>query len=350
MFSGVKKFIADHRSFFKSRLFAITVLSSVTAVMIFVVSAFVNVVYVRDNGDVNVIYTLNKDYASIVSHVDVDSSDKVEFTGFVGNVAELVVHRPITVTVIDAGVTSKHTALDTTVGGVLDEAGITVRDDDLINIPLNEAITSSITIEITRMDSDVRVEQIELSYETVYVEDPLRKKGTEVVNTNGVTGLQVKTYEQEVTNGVVTGETLISDVIETQPVNEVISVGTGTADSYSQLQPDDDIEFDENGLPVNYTSVMTNAVATAYSAWPGAGTASGRPSMIGHVAVNPDIIPYGTRLFITSVDGRLNYGYCIAAETGIALSQGIIDVDLYFGSYEESCAWGKRLVNIYILD
>ena len=68
------------------------------------------------------------------------------------------------------------------------------------------------------------------------------------------------------------------------------------------------------------------------------------------VAVNPKVIPYGTRLYITSPDNRYVYGYAIAADTGTALTQGIVDVDLFFDSYQGSCQWGKKMVNIYILD
>ena len=95
---------------------------------------------------------------------------------------------------------------------------------------------------------------------------------------------------------------------------------------------------------------MKNAVATAYSAGPGAWTASGRDAIPGHVAVDPDVIPYGTKLYIRTSDGSFLYGYAVAADTGVALNQGIIDVDLFFSTYEESCQFGKQLVDIYILE
>ncbi len=62
------------------------------------------------------------------------------------------------------------------------------------------------------------------------------------------------------------------------------------------------------------------------------------------------MIPYGTHLYITSADGKHVYGYAIAADTGTALRDGIIDVDLFFNTYEGSCRWGKKKVNIYVLD
>lgn len=38
--------------------------------------------------------------------------------------------------------------------------------------------------------------------------------------------------------------------------------------------------------------------------------------MPGHIAVNPKQFPYGTELYIVSLDGKFVYGYCMAADTG----------------------------------
>ena len=77
---------------------------------------------------------------------------------------------------------------------------------------------------------------------------------------------------------------------------------------------------------------------------------AGRRADVGHVAVNPDVIPYGSKLYITSADGKFIYGYAIAADTGTGLMQGIVDVDLFYDTYYESCLNGRRIVNIYILE
>ena len=44
------------------------------------------------------------------------------------------------------------------------------------------------------------------------------------------------------------------------------------------------------------------------------------------------------------------YGFAIAADTGLGLLGDVIDVDLYYDTYLESCLNGKRNVNIYLLD
>ena len=61
--------------------------------------------------------------------------------------------------------------------------------------------------------------------------------------------------------------------------------------------------------------------------------ASGLGLYCGTVAVNPALIPYGTKLYIASTDGRFVYGYAIATDTGTSLLNGSCLVDLYYDTY-----------------
>jgi 3D (Asp-Asp-Asp) domain-containing protein len=69
-------------------------------------------------------------------------------------------------------------------------------------------------------------------------------------------------------------------------------------------------------------------------------TASGIPVGPGVVAVDPSVIPLGTRL---SIPG---YGQGIAADTGGAIVGARID--LWFSSHAEALAWGRRSVTISV--
>jgi 3D (Asp-Asp-Asp) domain-containing protein len=78
--------------------------------------------------------------------------------------------------------------------------------------------------------------------------------------------------------------------------------------------------------------------AVAYSL-PGY-TASGLPVGKGVVAVDPSVIPLGTRMFVPG------YGPAVAADVGSAI-QGLI-IDLWFPTYEQAAAWGRKTVTITV--
>ena len=69
-------------------------------------------------------------------------------------------------------------------------------------------------------------------------------------------------------------------------------------------------------------------------------TASGLPVGIGVVAVDPNVIPLGTRLFVPG------YGAAVAADVGSAVQGAIID--LWMPSTAQARAWGRRTVTITV--
>lgn len=93
----------------------------------------------------------------------------------------------------------------------------------------------------------------------------------------------------------------------------------------------------------NMRSMVMNA--TGYSAYdPGNGqyTANGTFLRKGLVAVDPNVIPLGSRLYIPG------YGYAIADDTGGAIRGN--KIDLAFDSHGEALQFGRRDVTVYIID
>ena len=106
-----------------------------------------------------------------------------------------------------------------------------------------------------------------------------------------------------------------------------------------------------DGAPAEgVAAVYTNQRSTGYSASATAKGASGRRLTYGTVAVNPNIIPYGSLMYITSDDGQFVYGYAYAADTGTAMMQGTAFIDLYYETYDESVTSAVILVTVYVLD
>ena len=77
-------------------------------------------------------------------------------------------------------------------------------------------------------------------------------------------------------------------------------------------------------------------VATGYSV--DGTTATGLPAGWGTIAVDPSLIPLGTRMTIPG------YGSGVAADTGSAVQGATID--LWFPSLAQARAWGRRTVTI----
>ena len=85
--------------------------------------------------------------------------------------------------------------------------------------------------------------------------------------------------------------------------------------------------------------------ATAYLPTDGSATgttAMGIPATYGIVAVDPRVIPLGTRVYIPG------YGEALAADTGGAIKG--YKIDLCMESYSQAMRFGRRDVTVYILE
>ncbi len=79
----------------------------------------------------------------------------------------------------------------------------------------------------------------------------------------------------------------------------------------------------------------------AYS-WTGGRTCTGVWPKVGTIAVDPKIIPLGSKIYVPG------YGYGIAEDTGGAIHGHIID--LFMGSYDDSVRWGRKKLTVTVFD
>ena len=293
--------------------------------------------------------------AAVVKLVPAEEVLDAKITDFAANTVQAVVSfNPAPKYSVNVSVDgTTHTVRTSgTVNDALMAAGVTVDDDDLINIGFNEPLNRSTEIIVNRVEvvEEVQLEVIE--YATEYQESDNYVIGYSEVVVDGEEGELEKVIQHTYVDGKLTESNIVSEEVTEEPVDEVIVMGTNEINpiqemSISVLEVPDDLVLDENNVPLNYTNVLTGK-SCAYSAKPTVLTASGRQVKVGYVAVNPNIIPYGTELFIVAHDGTV-YGYAIAADTGTGLMEGFCLVDLFMESYEASCDWGARQVDIYIL-
>jgi 3D (Asp-Asp-Asp) domain-containing protein len=68
---------------------------------------------------------------------------------------------------------------------------------------------------------------------------------------------------------------------------------------------------------------------------------------VGYVAVDPKVIPLGSKLYITTPSGNIVYGMAVAADTGGAIKGN--KIDLYYNTYSECVQFGRRTCTVYVL-
>ena len=103
-----------------------------------------------------------------------------------------------------------------------------------------------------------------------------------------------------------------------------------------------------SGDTIRYTKVLS-CTATAYSCEGYVGhTYTGTVARVGAIAVDPSVIPLGTRMYIVTDDGRYIYGFCTAEDIGGSIKGN--KVDLYFDTIAECWQFGVRACTVYILE
>ncbi len=229
-----------------------------------------------------------------------------------------------------------------TVADALAEAGVAENTYDLVGAQPTDVLSPETVITIQPYECTVRTEIETVAHEeSVTFTDDL-PAGARKVERAGVDGKTERVIREYYKDGELIRSEIVSETV-TEPVTELASIGNGAL-SVTPIP----LELDENGRPLTYKKVLTGD-ACAYCADEGAKTSTGTYCDYGTVAVNPEVIPYGSKLFIVSDDGFV-YGYGVAQDTGATVRQDIIVADLYVHSYKEARQFGRRNVSVYILE
>lgn len=335
--------------FLRSRAFAVSMLSMVLAFVVFQIANRTNAVYVVDGESRNLVFCMEDRPVQLLEAAGVESSvaQAVKTSGVDGHFLQVNLEEEPQVEITADGQTRTcQVKRGITVGELLYREGITYDGNDLLTPAAEKPLEDGDEIQLKRVEYEEYSVEEEIPYETVHKNSSLLSVGTQRVLQAGENGTKQLTYVRRTVDGVREDVQLLGEQVTQQPTTETILIG-----SEIPVSPlDFDLNVDENGKPLEYARLLENQIATGYSARPGASTASGRAARAGHVAVNPKEIPYGSRLYIVSKDNSFVYGCAIAADTGIGLLNDVVDVDLFYDTYQESVLNGRRIVDIYVLE
>lgn len=234
-----------------------------------------------------------------------------------------------------------------TVQEVLDEQNIALTNGDKLNIDPTEKVVKNLVLNITRVLNDTIVENEPIDFRVVEKSTTRLARGDRRVANKGIPGQKEKVYKIVYENSKIVSKKLISTRIVAKPINQVVEVGTEPLFAMAR-----------GGGDFRYSKVLTMS-ATAYTAGyestgknPGdrgyGRTATGMIAQKGVVAVDPSVIPMGTKLYVENADGAGSYGYAIAADKGRAIVGN--KIDLFYESLSEALRFGRRNVKVYVLE
>jgi 3D (Asp-Asp-Asp) domain-containing protein len=247
---------------------------------------------------------------------------------------DIRVLRAVPITVRVGSSTSATRVAATTVGDALHVLGVALGPVDRVYPGSSAAVQPGMRITVERRAWHTWIQQRPVAYISRIVADPQLFRGNRMVRTRGRIGLDQRTVQALYVNGRPVAEVPHAWTVVQPAVPEVVAVGTRALVA-------------SRGQFAGHEYMMLEA--TAYYSGPnnfggaiGPRTAIGLLAQRGVVAVDPSVIPLGSRLF---VDG---YGYAIAGDTGGAI-QGM-RIDLCFNTYDEAIHFGRQTVKVYIID
>lgn len=331
-----------------------------SAVTVFTVGAFSGKsqrsVTITDGQTVQTVETAFTTAEDILNQVNapLGDTDRAELT-LTATGGELNVERAFSVFVTYGNEpTQQIKTYPCTVAEALATLNIQLDEYDICNYKAQDRLTAEAYIDIVDIEYVTETTEETLPYTTTVEYSGSLESGN-TSKTAGSEGKKTVTVSKRYENGVLKETEVLSETVTKAAVNAKTVVGTKNGRTsentacISTLKPTNPILLNENGVPQQYKKCLTFE-ATAYTASAGAVCSTGVKPQPGRIAVNPKIIPYGTKMYIVSADGKYTYGYAIASDTGGFARKNPYAVDLYMSTVSACRQFGRRNVKIYVLE
>ena len=240
------------------------------------------------------------------------------------------VHRAVPVTVVYQGKTQQLVTGKPTVGELAESLGAAPASSRLI--PSGQTkIEPDMHIQVIALTQQIVEREVPEPFSIMRSPDPTLENGVEKVIEEGQDGLKTITVRLEFADGVEVSAQQIGETIKEAPKAKVIHVGTRNT-----------VETSRGSMRFSRMEIMEASAYLPTDGSPEGLTATGISARRGIVAVDPDIIPLGTKVYIQG------YGVALAADVGGAIVGH--KIDLCMEDYNEAMRFGRRAVKVYVLD
>jgi len=362
------------------RSFAL-ILPLICLVLLLSQTAFAKNTYlINDGGRLMLHTTYATDPAAVLNEAGLELGAEDTFTTQPGlGISEITVRRKQQITVVYDGKKLVATSYGETVEELLDRLGFALTPMDSLSVSPSAKTYDGMTLTVSRTTTVEKTVESELEFSITYCYDASIPQGEEVVLTEGKPGRVRRVFSVCYVNGGEVSRKLLRETVLTQPVDTLIAIGTyvepteepkPTQPENKPTQPEKQpVEIPEKDMPCgNGRLVIADGkitlpngdvltynrydmfVATAYCREEVGGqvTALGTPTRVGAIAVDPKVIPYGTRMFIVTQDGKYIYGEAVAEDCGSAIKGKRLD--LFYETMPECNKFGIRNCDVYFLD
>lgn len=347
----------------KAILISVSCLITVTSFVCTLVHAMSSEVQIQDDGLIfnTKIYSNTVKDALSETGIDLREYDEIScnLESRVKDIPVISIKRAKAVIVnVDGSATRVYTTADT-VGEVIDELAITEDNSKYVITDRNTEVTENLIISVVTASFEEAYERSEIPFDTVKRENNRLLNGTTKVVTKGENGIKKYTYRVIKNGDTELSRQLVSESIEKEPVTQIVEYGTyvpAKVEAPAEKKSTGGVTSRDGGM--RYSRVI-DVSATAYDiSFESTGkrpgdrgygiTATGMQAKRGVIAVDPSVIPLGSRVYIESLDGYPDYGYAVAGDTGGAIKGN--KIDLCMDTRNECLQFGRRRVRVYILD
>ncbi|MEL1134854.1 ubiquitin-like domain-containing protein [Desulfitobacterium sp. THU1] len=238
--------------------------------------------------------------------------------------AKLEVRRAVPIKVqVDAQEINTYLA-PRTVEEALEKLEIVLSEKDKVSLPMNHMLEAEDEIRVVRVEEKVETIKSEVPYQTVAQAGDFPVGLPDRIVTRGTSGEHEQVVKITLEDGKEVSRQVLRQEVLRAPVTQVVSRGSQT-------------KVSRGGQTIEFKRAYLMR-ATAYSG--GGVTATGHNVRYGTIAVDPRVIPLGTKVYVEG------YGEATALDTGGAIKGN--RVDLYMNTEAAAWSWGVRSVVVYV--
>lgn len=212
---------------------------------------------------------------------------------------------------------------------VLEENNIQYDENDKISPSLESKLNDYMEVKVIKVDVENKKEYEKVPFETTVIEDKNLSKGKTSVKQDGEYGEKITTYELTYEDGKLVENKMVKEEIAKKPVNKIVNKGIKEEIVLASRS--------DTSRGGKYMKV----VATAYAG--DTITSTGSKPRWGTIAVDPRVIPYGTKVYIPQFNMTFTAEDCGGAIKGNK-------IDIFMNSEKECYNWGRRTIDAYILN